>query len=151
MTDNGRLSAYIHDGYTVAGYIQEAPRLYPAVRFTYRPVLAQNRAVVFREIQRANDPRKEETIAAEAVKAQVQEWDIIDHEGRAVGIAASNILRLQPQLFSRMFRMVMGDAAPDEDPLIADDERNEDSERSLAAAFAGEGPETADAKNSGTG
>lgn len=154
MTDNGRLSAYIHDGYTVAGYIQEVPRLYPAVRFVFRPVLSQNRAVVFREIQRANDPRKEETIAAEIIKAQIQSWDILDENGETLPIETSKILRLQPRLSNRMFRMIVGDEATDEDPAVTEAERNESSERELTAAMAGETPEAteaADAKNSGTG
>lgn len=154
MTDNGRLSAYIHDGYTVAGYIQEVPRLYPAVRFTFRPVLSQNRAVVFQEIQLTTDARKGETIAAELVKSQILSWDIVDHEGNAVEITTTNALRIQPLLFNRLFKVIIGDRAPDEDPNVSAPQRNRDSEASLAAALSGETPEAteaADAKNSESG
>lgn len=151
MNENFSVLGYIHDGYTVPGYIAASPRLHPALRFTFRPVLSQNRAVIFRRIANANDPRREESLAAQAIAAQLLDWDLRDHKGEAVAIEASQILRLQPRLMNRLFRIVMGDEAGDEDPLLTDDARDQDAESELAAALAGCTPEEADAKNSSAG
>ena len=76
MNVNGQVLGYIHDGYTISAYISALPRLYPELRFSYRPVLSQNRAVIFRQIASIDDPRKEESIAAQAIKAQMIDWDL---------------------------------------------------------------------------
>ena len=146
---NGTPCGYIADGYTLTAYLAEVPRLYPALRFTYRAVLAQNRAVIFREMDKAaeTDPRKAESISAAAMVAQLVSWDLVDQKGEAVPISASNILRLQPTLGVRLFRVLMGREAPDEDPAIEAVERNEQSSAQLAAALAGKAPEEADVKN----
>ncbi|MEQ8788877.1 MAG: hypothetical protein RIC55_21375 [Pirellulaceae bacterium] len=151
MNGHSPTLGYIHDGYTMHGYITAVPRLHPALRFTFRPVLSQNRAVIFRQIATADDPRREESLAAQAVKAQVIAWNLVNHHGGSVPLEVSHILRMQPQLFNRLFRIVMGDEAGDEDPSIADEVRNRDVEADLAAALAGETPEEADSKNSPTG
>ena len=148
---NDSTLGYIHDGYTMAGYIAAAPRLYPALRFTFRPILSQNRAVVFRQIASANDPRREESLAAQAVKAQLVDWDLQDHKGEVVPIDVPSILRMQPRLMNRLFRIVMGDEAGDEDPHLSDDQRSDAAEAELAAALAGNSPEEAAVKNSSAG
>jgi hypothetical protein len=38
---------FIDDGYTVAGYVKEAPGLHAAVSFTYRAATAGDRAAVY--------------------------------------------------------------------------------------------------------
>lgn len=143
----GAILGIIPDGYTVHGYIAEVPRLYPALRFTYRPVLTQHRAIIFREIAKANDPNKEETIAAQAIARSVTGWDMKDAKGESVSLSTSSILRVQPKLLGRLFRIAMGDEAPDEDPNISATERDEKAGSDLAAALAGITPEEADAKN----
>ena len=62
-TENG-VYAYIHDGYTRSAYVAPRTRLYPAVRFLYRPMLAQGRAIVSRAIIDTKDVAKAEEIAA---------------------------------------------------------------------------------------
>jgi hypothetical protein len=147
MNSDQHVLGYIHDGYTMSGYITAAPRLYPALRFTFRPVLSQNRAVIFRQIAGAGDPRREESLAAQAIKAQLVDWDLKNHQGQPVAIEVSSILRVQPRLMNRLFRIVMGDEAGDEDPTLSDERRSASSEGELAAALAGLSPEEADAKN----
>lgn len=147
MTTNGTPLGYIHDGYTADGFIAESPRLHPSLRFTYRPMLAQNRTVVFREIAKCTDPRKEETLAAQTIKSQVLSWDLVDENGKAVDLTVSNILRVQPRLLSRLFDVVTGTQASDEDPQRSSDENAKQAEDQLAAAFAGKSPEEADTGN----
>ena len=130
--------AYIHDGYTREAYIQPHPRLYPALRFTYRPVLAQDRAVIYRHIERTNDPRKEETIAAEFMRRQLLDWDVTNAGGEAVALEVTNILRLQPRLLTRLFRIVMGDESPDEEPEPAPLALQCDAERDARETLQGD-------------
>jgi hypothetical protein len=118
------LSAYIHDGYTMPGYIRERSRLHPAVRFTYRPLLTQDRAVVVRKISLARDPRQEERLAAQAIFGQLLDWDVIkvaDGSVQSVPLEVNELLKLQPKLFNQLLRIVLGDKACDEDPLLRDD------------------------------
>lgn len=147
MRTNGHYLGYIHDGYTLHGYVAAMPRLYPELRFTYRPVLSQNRAVIFRQIASMDDPRREESIAAQAIKAQLIDWDLKNHKGEAVAVETAEILRVQPRLMNRLFRIVMGDEPSDEDPLAAAAERDAQIESDLSAALAGCSPEEADSKN----
>lgn len=110
--------AYIHDGYTRRAYIAAEPRLYPAVRFTYRPILTSDRAVVAAAVRGAN-PRRGEEIVAACIERYVDEWDIEKQSGNRrcrVELRASEILRLQPRLFVRMYRIVMGIEGGDADP-----------------------------------
>ncbi len=118
------LSAYIHDGYTMRGYVRGESRLHPSVRFTYRPLLTQDRAVVVRQISLARDPRQEERIAAQAIYGQLLDWDVVkvvDSSAQSVPLEVDELLRLQPRLFNRLLRIVLGDEACDEDPLLCDD------------------------------
>lgn len=151
MSNDSPVLGYIHDGYTMSGFIAAVPRLYPALRFSYRPVLSQNRAVIFRQIASANDPRREESLAAQAIKSQLVGWDLKDQKDEPVAIEVSNILRMQPRLMNRLFRIVMGDEPGDEDPALADEQRDGAAESELSAALAGATPEEADTKNSSTG
>ncbi|ANS03308.1 hypothetical protein [uncultured Mediterranean phage uvDeep-CGR2-KM19-C37] len=133
--------AYIHDGYTLKGYIAATPRLHPALRFDYRPMLTQNRSVIYRQIEQTQDARKEESIAAATVRSQLVSWDMVDHEGTSVPLEVPHILRSQPMLFQRLFRIVTGSSPSDEDPESHADEQAEDAEQSLHDALAGTTPE----------
>lgn len=128
-------SAFIHDGMTRRGYISESKHQYPAVRFTYRPMLVQNRAVVFRQIADCKDPRKEQELAARVIAAQVQEWDITSDNGGAVPVDDKAALRLEPNLFGRLFEIVTGSRVTDEDPAWVDDDREQRERDELAAAL----------------
>ena len=121
--------------------------MYPSVRFTYRPMLPQDRLVVARHMADSNDPRKEETDAAATIKAQVIDWNVRDREGKTVPLEVSHVLRLQPLLLERLFRIVMGEEAPDEDPQTSDQERNMASELDYQAALARQTPEEYAEKN----
>jgi hypothetical protein len=145
---------HIHDGMTRRGYVTERKFQHPAVRFTYRPMLIQNRAVLFRQISECKDPRKEQEYAARCIAAQVGEWDLIDDFGKSVPLTSAAVLRLEPNLFNRLFEIVTGTRVTEEDPQWTDDERRERDEQELERALSGCGPvEEAEAqvKNSAAG
>ena len=114
-------SGYLFDGYETDAHIVEKPGIYPAVTFRFKPVLAQNLAVVLKLIGQA-DPRKGEEIAAELVERQVVSWDLAarlradETDPQPVPIRAEHILRLHPYLSTRIFRIVTGEDAGDVKP-----------------------------------
>ncbi len=144
-------TAYIHDGYTRDGYIAAREGLHPAVRFKYRPVMPQDRAVIFRKIQVADDPRRGEEISAAAVVQSIEEWDIRKQDGSLVKLATSQALRLVPSVIDRLFLIVMGSSGTDSDPEASIEDRAERADSDLEAALAGTTPEELEEKNSGPG
>ena len=150
MSENNEVSGYIYDGYTQEAFIAGKERKYPAVTFTYRPVLTQNRSVVAFEITKS-DPRKQEEIAAELIERQVVSWDLKsklhadDMEPQAVPIKAVHILRLHPILCGRLYFIVLGDDAGDvkaTESVNTEDGTKGDLERALSGA----GPEDTEGK-----
>jgi len=150
-SESNGVYGYIHDGYTRRGYIAEVRLLHEALRFTYRPMLQQDRSVVMGAITQTKDLRKAESISAEIIKSQLAEWDLHDHESSAVPLEVPNILRIQPSLFDRLLRIVLGGDGGDEDPDAGGSEQAEDAGQQLAAALAGTTPEELTEKNSGKG
>lgn len=132
---------FIHDGYTRQGYIAARKRLHPALRFTYRPMLSQNRAVIFHQMA-AMEADEAERLAAEAVKAQLVSWDLKDHEDRTVEISVPNLLRVEPNLAVRLFQIVTGRDVSDEDPAWAERQKDHRHRQRLARALAGATPES---------
>lgn len=142
---NGSVSkAWIQDGYTRTAYIsREQSGLHPSISFVYRPMLVQDQAVVYSEMDKA-DARRRQQIASEAIKRRIVSWDIegLSHED------ASAILKLQPKLFTRIFYIIAGDDGGDPDPSETADLST--TERLLEEALAGstkQEREDADVKN----
>lgn len=148
MQSNGQTVGYFHDGYTVDGYIDGVDRLYPAVRFRFRPMLTQNRAVIDNQISLSRDPRKTESIAAQVICAQLEAWDLVKPDGETIKLTVSEVLRIPPALMNRLYRVVMGMDPPDEDPDVPDAQRDDNADEAVTAALAGQTPEDAAAKNS---
>lgn len=115
MEGNGKVCGYIADGYTRKGYIEESPRLYPAVRFSYRPMIASERAAVNDRVANAK-AAESEAYAAKAIASHVCDWDLCDCEGKSLPVKAEVAMRLQPALSNRLYRIVIGSDAPDQDP-----------------------------------
>jgi hypothetical protein len=108
------------DGYTEDGYIAEVPRLHPALRFRFRPMLSTERAQAMRDMGKAiNSPnaKQSEIISAKLMAERILEWDLKDGSGNIVPVTADMILRVKPQLSNRLYAIVvLGTAPSDEDP-----------------------------------
>ena len=140
---NGELFQ-IPDGYTRDdGYIARVPRLHPALRFSYRPALVSDRSDIFRAIRNAETAREGEQIAARATAARVLSWNVTTPKGEEVEPNADEILRLSPELNSRLFQIVMGTEASDEIPGT----EGTTDDAALEAAITGQPLEEVDAKN----
>jgi len=114
--------AYISDGYTVKGYIEGRPRLYESLRFSYRPLLLTERAE-FSERNVGKKVREQNYNIAKLLEERIVEWDLkkpIKNSDAAEPVPAKSaeILRLNPVLFDRLFGIVCGTEAYDDDPQV---------------------------------
>jgi hypothetical protein len=127
---------FIADGYTQPGYVQPVERLHNALRFRFRPVLAEERgrlADMASTATAAGCLRQAAALLAEKLVA----WDIADPLGNDVDISPANVLRLQPELLLKLQQIVLGVVASDLDPRWPDEQVNRLAEEELAAAAAG--------------
>jgi hypothetical protein len=107
-----------NDGYTEKGYIAEAKGLHPALRFEFRPVLQSERATYIQAIDELKPPQLKQAEAA-LVARHVTTWNLGDAKGAPVAVSEAMLSRLKPKLFNRLFQIVMGEEAGDEDPQAA--------------------------------
>lgn len=149
MDQNGSPAAWIPDGYTQTAYLAELPNMYPSVRFQFRPMLVMNQAIVNKELDMAGeDWQKRQTIAAKWIKQQVVNWDIKKPTGEDVDHNnVSEIIRLRPLLFQRIWNIVNGNDGGDLDESMADYDLHLRTERELACALTGSEPQEMDEKN----
>lgn len=109
--------AFIHDTCTLPGYVARSAGLHPALRFQYRPATAEERLrlALAGENEAAPEfgPRTAALLAQKLVR-----WELVDGSP-APPIGASAILRLQPELFEKIHRIVMGYSASEIDPAWA--------------------------------
>lgn len=144
--------SYIPDGYTESAYIRAVPRLYNELRFEFRPLLVDQRNIIADAAQKA-PPDKADRILAAAVAKRLVSWSLVDSQGNGVPIGEANVLRLKPALFSRVYFIVAGTDASDDDPTWTDAKKSAESSAILEAAIegrpVGDVKEEADLKNSG--
>jgi len=137
--------AYIEDGYMYNGYIEKIDRLYPALRFVYRPTLSQNRARILDEMAAAKAEASEH-IAARMIASRVKTWNLKDRNGKGVEVSTASALRLQPRLAKNLFNIVMGEIPTDVDPEESPESSSSNGTGDLAAALAGTSPEELEAE-----
>ena len=58
------------------------------------------------------------------LKGKILSWNV-QHDGKTVDITEANLLRLNRRLFQRLFAIVLGVDAYDDDPLASREERAE--------------------------
>ena len=131
------------DGYTEDGYIAEEPRLHPALRFRYRPMLSAERAQAMKEMDRAiksPNAKQSEIVSARLMASRIEEWDLQNSQGEVVPVTEEMLLKVKPHLSNRLYAIVvLGTSAPDEDPDSSSKKKRELEE--------GETQEGADLKN----
>lgn len=155
MTErNGTAVAWIPDGYTRSAYIQGQEGYHPPLRFSYRPCLVDDRAVISAEINKLDqrDQREAIKVGARAIHKYLLEWDLKDVNGKAIEPTVSNILRLEPNLYFKLRNVVLAMRPSDSDPEETGElERSGDDPLSDLFAPDPESDEAADAKNSAAG
>jgi hypothetical protein len=109
------------DGYDFSGYLAGVPRLYPPVRFKYRPMLRAERAALARASEGLTGEEQVKRMAADLEK-RIKSWDFPRPP------KAETFLRLAPAFFDRLFAAVVGDIPPDPDPQEKAEKFDEEKE-----------------------
>ena len=122
----------IHDGYTIDAYVREAPRLYQAMRFKFRPMLAESVSELGRRTEKAEGAQFM-AIVAKVVSEQIVEWDETDAKGNPVPVSLETTRRLPYPLLFRLYGIVRMMEPHDEVP------QTEEAVDELMAAIANGG------------
>ncbi len=115
MSHNGVLAYVPDDGYTEPGYLTGVRNLYPPCRFSYRPMLTSER-MDFIGGNASLKPRQQNQRVAELLAKRITKWDLKKPDGSPVPLVADQVLRLKPALFERLYEVVLGTVAYDDDP-----------------------------------
>ena len=125
-------SAFIEDGYTEERYIKAVERMYPEVRFKFRPILAEDRAALIDNaaIASEQDPKKGERVIGQALADHLVEWSL------KLKPVPENIMRLKPSLMVRLSMVILYGRDPgDTDPTKTMDKKLEaDATASFSAS-----------------
>ena len=128
---------FISDGYTEPGYIEGVKNHYLPCRFTYRPVLIEERVQLVEQFKSLSDADCER-LQAEFLAKKIISWDIKDADGKTVEISTVNLLRLRPTLLARVRLVVMGHEPSDTDPQWKAEKKVEQSKLKLESALTGQ-------------
>ncbi|MBE3132931.1 MAG: hypothetical protein IMZ55_05620 [Acidobacteria bacterium] len=142
-----RFSNYLpDDGYTENGYIEAIAGLHAEMRFRYRPLLAEQRGQIMRQLEGLKEEEQVVRIAP-ILARQLQEWDLRLPDGSPVAIRESSVRRLRPAVFYRLWGIVTGTVPSDLDPRWSDDEKQSAVELLLEAGPVGDARERRNEKN----
>lgn len=143
---------FIPDGYTESGFIQAVAGLHGEFRFSFRPMLIEERSVILSERMTRLPEEQQDLKTAKAMQARLVTWSLRDAQGACVPIELGEIRRLKPALFRRLFLIVAGLEPSDPTPESPSVERLIANSLALDAALAGvpigELSEERDRKNS---
>lgn len=117
------------DGYTLTRYIEGVPRMYGALRFTYRPVPSIRRAK-FRDGQKNESEEASLKYVANAAAQRIKEWNAVDLNGKPLPINMAGVLDLHPSLQVRLMNIVVysiegGDADPEASDIPSESDEND--------------------------
>lgn len=105
---------YIDDGYTLDGFIKEEAGLYPAVRFKFRPLTADEQIRNFSDWHKIAPSERSER-SSQMVASKVVSWDLKDSKGATVAIKAVNCKRLKYELSDRIVTILCDSRLSDHD------------------------------------
>jgi hypothetical protein len=128
---------YFHDGYTQSGFVAAVPLMHGALRFSYRPALVEERSRLADSAAALKSHLYDRQAAAYTAEKIVR-WDLTDRAGNEVAVSAAALLRLQPGLFVKLHRIVLGWIPSDVDPAWPEATRERHFEEETAAVLAGE-------------
>jgi hypothetical protein len=143
-------TSYFDDGYTTPGFVAPVARLHRGLRFTFRPALIEERSQLNDAARQLAGPLYDRHVAAFAADKLVT-WELMDREQQPVPIATASLLRLHPDVFVKLSRIVLGWTASDVDPTWTAETHERVEDEALAAALTGhsigEAREEQDVKN----
>lgn len=111
------------DGYTLDAYISALPKVHNAVRISFRPTYVTDRALLV-EANRKLDEKKFAVHLSDWAAKHLVSWSIQEKVGGQLvpmPITTENILKLKPQLWSRLTTIVCWGDGGDQDPEATED------------------------------
>lgn len=125
----------IDDGYTRHSTLKGRERMYPDLTFRWRPTTILMRAKFAGATKQVGmSAERLERMGAEILAKQLLEWSAVNHQGQPAPINADSVLKLHPDLFNRLYAVVVNMSTP---PDVDHDEQSDMSEALVAAT--GEG------------
>ncbi len=112
---SGTLNFIPDDGYTEKAYIQLSLGMHGELRFSYRPMLVENRSAVLRSFDKMT-AEAADIKSSDLMAEHITEWDVKDARGEIVPVSVDVMRRIRPQLFYRMWGIMLGTGASDIDP-----------------------------------
>ncbi len=131
------MSNFINDGYERSGYFRATTGSNPGgavhtdeVRFTYRPMMVEERSRIIDESNKYSKNEDIEKLVARYLAPKIVAWDIKDSFGKPVEVSVRNLLRLEYSLFSRLasvilYRKESGDVDPLADKSTQDEQASD--------------------------
>lgn len=98
--------AFIDDGYSRTVGFRRVPGVHPEMVFTYRPMVGPEAGAALRRLGAASEQDRAQ-VEADLILDRLERWEF-DAE-----MTADNIKRLNGTLYSRLYGVIMGHAAPD--------------------------------------
>jgi hypothetical protein len=111
------------DGYTLTRFVEGVPRLYGALRFTYRPVSSIRRARLRDGAKNGETEEAQLRRVAAGAARQIVDWNAVDHKGISLPVTVAGVLSLHPSLQVRLMNIVVysidgGDVDPDSSEIL---------------------------------
>lgn len=117
-----RLNFVPNDGYTEPGYLAPVPGKSLELRFTFRPLLAEERRGLLETMEKMKGGQ-EAVKVAEVLAEQIKTWDVKDAKGGDVPINVTIMRRVKPSVLWALWGIVAGSDASDLDPQWSDAEK----------------------------
>lgn len=105
---------FITDGQDERGYIAESPRLHPALGFTFRPILVEERDTIERARGAKSGVADAHAVIRRAMAKHVKTWDA------PAPITDEHLRKLRPALFDKLWAILAGDRGSDLRPGESD-------------------------------
>jgi len=118
--------AYIDDGYTEQGYLQEVRGIHQACRFTYRPVMPGDMRETLHHWAEISATEKTERIY-ETLRKHLIKWDF-EYDKKILPIEVVTLERLKQPFVDRIFNIItcsdISDERKDKQASAEDDAKN---------------------------
>lgn len=103
-------SGFIDDGYTLTETIKGTEGECDGFDVTFRPLIRRERWQHYDKVLALGDSAKAEdhdSLSATLISEHLVSWTLKDRDGNQVPITCDMILRLHPDLFDRLSRMII--------------------------------------------
>lgn len=109
---------YIRDGFTQSGYIAAIERRHGALRFNFRPMLPEEveEFDIFRN-ENILKPRQVTARLAKECASRITGWSE-EVDGKPLQISVENLRRFRHTLLAKIYQVITGERASDEDPEV---------------------------------